>query len=111
MSTLAARDTPADAKARKSARKQEKRDAAYLVWVRAQPCLVCGRYGCDPHHEPPRSTRGWHDHATVPLCRTHHTLRHALGYPRFTERTGIALRVAALEMRGRYLAQPEEPCF
>ncbi len=60
-----------------------RRDPAYLMWVRGQQCLGCGRYGCDPHHEPPRSHADWHDHKTVPLCRQCHDRRHAMGAVRF----------------------------
>lgn len=45
--------------------------------VRAMPCLLCGRLGCDPHHMIRKSKCGA-DSADnlVPLCRECHTKFH-----------------------------------
>ena len=45
-----------------------------------QPCLVCGREPCDPHHLRFAQSRGLSlkvsDEFTVPLCRAHHRELH-----------------------------------
>jgi hypothetical protein len=60
-----------------------KRSKAHLLFVAAQPCLVCQRFPCDAHHlkfAQPRSLgRKVSDEYTVPLCRDHHTELHRHG--------------------------------
>lgn len=102
----APRDTTADARRRKRERKAARRDKAYSAWLHTQPCCVCGRYGIEQHHEPPRSHRGWHDHKSVPLCAEHHRGkdgRHTLGYPRFCERHGVDLHAEAARLWGEFV--------
>ena len=52
------------------------RDKAHLNFVASQPCLVCGRQPCDPHHlrfaQPRAMGLKVSDEFTVPLCRGHH---------------------------------------
>ena len=52
------------------------RDKQHLRFVAKQPCLVCGREPCDPHHLRFAQSRGLgqkvSDEYTVPLCRAHH---------------------------------------
>ena len=59
------------------------RNKAHLVFVAAQPCLVCQRSPCDAHHlkfAQPRSLgRKVSDEFTVPLCREHHNELHRHG--------------------------------
>ena len=49
------------------------RDRQHLRFVAKQPCLVCGREPCDPHHLRFAQPRGLgqkvSDEFTVPLCR------------------------------------------
>lgn len=56
------------------------RSPAHLAFVRAQPCLVCGRSPVDAHHlrfvQPRAMGRKVSDEFTVPLCRYHHGLLH-----------------------------------
>ena len=51
-----------------------------------QPCLVCGREPCDPHHLRFAQPRGLgqkvSDEFTVPLCRAHHRELHRAGKER-----------------------------
>jgi hypothetical protein len=51
------------------------RNKEHLRFVRAQPCLICGKQPSDPHHLPfaqPRALgRKVSDQYTVPLCRAH----------------------------------------
>jgi len=59
------------------------RDKAHLRFVAHQPCLLCGRLPCDPHHLRFAQSRGLglkvSDEFTVPLCRAHHRELHRAG--------------------------------
>ena len=59
------------------------RDKAHLKFVASQPCLVCGRQPCDPHHlrfaQPRAIGMKVSDEFTVPLCRGHHRQLHQVG--------------------------------
>lgn len=59
------------------------RDKQHLRFVAKQPCLVCGREPCDPHHLRFAQARGLgqkvSDEYTVPLCRAHHRELHRAG--------------------------------
>ena len=59
------------------------RDNQHLRFVAKQPCLVCGREPCDPHHLRFAQPRGLgqkvSDEFTVPLCRAHHRELHRAG--------------------------------
>ncbi len=57
------------------------RSAAYLAFVRAEPCCVCSAPApSDPHHFGPRGVgQKTDDFRTVPLCRRCHDDFHACG--------------------------------
>ena len=59
------------------------RDKAHLKFVASQPCLICGRQPCDPHHlrfaQPRALGLKVSDEFTVPLCRGHHQQLHQAG--------------------------------
>lgn len=59
------------------------RDKAHLKFVATQPCVVCGRQPCDPHHlrfaQPRAIALKVSDEFTVPLCRGHHRQLHQTG--------------------------------
>ena len=59
------------------------RDHEHVRFVAKQPCLVCGRIPCDPHHLRFTQTRALgrkvSDEFTVPLCRGHHREIHRCG--------------------------------
>jgi len=59
------------------------RDKEHCKFVTRQPCLVCGRTPCDPHHlrfaQPSALGRRVSDEFTVPLCRAHHRELHRYG--------------------------------
>jgi hypothetical protein len=59
------------------------RDKAHLAFVAAQPCLLCARRPCDPHHvrfaQGGALGRKVSDEYTVPLCRSHHRALHRSG--------------------------------
>jgi hypothetical protein len=60
-----------------------RRHKAHLAFVASQPCLVCQRSPCDPHHlkfaQPRTLGRKVSDEFTVPLCREHHRDLHRHG--------------------------------
>ena len=62
------------------------RNKAHLRFVAAQPCLICQRSPCDPHHlrfaQPRALGRKVSDEFTVPLCRDHHVELHRRGNER-----------------------------
>jgi hypothetical protein len=59
------------------------RDKAHPKFVATQPCLICGRQPCDPHHlrfaQPRALGLKVSDEFTVPLCRGHHRQLHQAG--------------------------------
>ncbi len=59
------------------------RDKDHLRFVSQQPCCVCGREPCEPHHirfaQPRAISRKVSDEFTVPLCRVHHREIHRRG--------------------------------
>ncbi len=59
------------------------RDKEHLRFVSKQPCTVCGRQPCEPHHirfaQPRAISRKVSDEFTVPLCRLHHREIHRRG--------------------------------
>ena len=65
----------------------------YLAFVRAKPCLVCGKRPVDADHI---IARGSYDHKRIdyyalPFCRVHHAERHAVGNEKFESRYRIEL--------------------
>ena len=63
-----------------------RRSKAHLLFVAAQPCLVCQRTPCDAHHLKFAQTKALgrkvSDEFTVPLCRDHHRDLHRQGNER-----------------------------
>ncbi len=59
------------------------RSKVHLVFVAAQPCVICQRTPCDAHHikfaQPKALGRKVSDEFTVPLCRQHHNDLHRHG--------------------------------
>ena len=59
------------------------RDKDHVKFVASQPCLICGRRPCDPHHLRFAQSRALgrkvSDEFTVPLCRGHHREVHRCG--------------------------------
>jgi hypothetical protein len=73
----------ADASPSPFQRTGRRRNKAHLAYVASQPCLVCRRTPCDPHHlkfaQPRALGRKVSDEFTVPLCREHHRELHRVG--------------------------------
>ena len=92
------------------------RDRAHLDFVASQPCLICGRQPCDPHHlrfaQPRAIGMKVSDEFTVPLCRGHHRELHQTGNePAWWERHKINALEAARGLWERShpkLAMPSE---
>jgi DNA recombination protein Rad52 len=76
------------------------RDKAHLKFIASQPCLICGRQPCDPHHlrfaQPRAIGLKVSDEFTVPLCRGHHRQLHQAGNEKawWAERNINALMIA-----------------
>ena len=62
---------------------KRRRDKQHLQFVAAQPCLLCAKTPCDPHHlrfaQPRALGVKVSDEFTVPLCRLHHRQLHQAG--------------------------------
>lgn len=60
-----------------------RRSKAHLLFVGAQPCLICAQTPCDAHHLKFAQTKAMgrkvSDEFTVPLCRKHHYELHQHG--------------------------------
>ena len=76
------------------------RDREHVRHVAKQPCLLCGRQPCDPHHLRFTQSRALgrkvSDEFTVPLCRGHHREVHQCGdEAAWWQKVGIDPTVAA----------------
>jgi ERF superfamily len=72
----------------------------HVRYVAKQPCLICGRQPCDPHHlrfaQSRALARKVSDEFTVPLCRGHHRELHRHGdEATWWQRAGIDPTAAA----------------
>ena len=105
---VAIRDSQAEQRARKAARKRERQDKAYLVWVADKPCLVCRIRCVEVHHHPSKSHEGWNDRSVAPLCSAHHRGRwgiHSLGEAGFNARYALDLAAEVARLRAEYEAE------
>jgi hypothetical protein len=63
---------------------RRKRSKAHLLFIGAQPCVICQQVPCDAHHlkfsQPKALGRKVSDEFTVPLCRAHHQEVHRHGH-------------------------------
>ncbi len=65
---------------------KRKTDRELLNTVKALPCAVCGRPGCDPAHIKSVGAGGPDaEFNVIPLCRRHHTEQHKVGWIGFLE--------------------------
>jgi hypothetical protein len=79
------------------------RDRAHIKFVASQPCLVCGRKPCDPHHLRFAQVRALgrkvSDEFAVPLCRLHHReLHRARNEADWWSKLGIDALATALKL-------------
>lgn len=100
-------------KARNAKRKAKEFARAYgggerVTFVRALPCLVCGRASTAPCENAHIVTGGMGRKADaaliVPLCSPHHQSLHARGRAPFEDRYGVDLGAAAVETEAKWQA-------
>ena len=100
-----ARRTPVKKKRANPRRVSVFRCPEYLAWLRERRCVACvllkmiyrdrlcasGSMPIDPAHGPVngRGSKG-PDNEAIPLCRAHHQLQHAWGWPRFEKECGFS---------------------
>ena len=86
--------------ARKRAHKAAERAAGgmeHMAAVKALPCLVCGRYGVEVHHEGfPRS-----DFNVLPLCPQHHRREYGAGAIHYSRKAFYAAHGSSDELLAR----------
>jgi hypothetical protein len=75
----------------------------HIAWLVTLPCLLCGRYGCDPHHlktavdgQPKGMGRTALDRWALPVCRKAHD---------YLEAGDDEQRLIVLRIDGRAIAQ------
>ena len=70
------------------------RNESNLDLIRAMPCAVCGATPSDPDHLKTVGAGGGDELSNLtPLCRRHHTERHAIGVKTFYDKYGDKIRV------------------
>jgi hypothetical protein len=86
--------------AKKRAHKAQERALGasdHMAAVAALPCLVCGCYGVEVHHEgKPRS-----DFNVLPLCPKHHRREYGPGAYHYSPRAFYALHGSSAELLAR----------
>lgn len=69
----------------------------HMEWVKGLPCLVCGGYGVEVHHEgKPRS-----DFNVLPLCPQHHRREYGPGAYHYSPKAFYALHGSSAELLAR----------
>jgi hypothetical protein len=74
------------------------RSPEYLAWVRSQPSVESGQYGCIAHHPVGHgrlSTLKCSDYFAIPLTDAEHKVLHDKGWKAWEERNGSQLEHAA----------------
>ena len=74
------------------------RSPEYLAWVRSQPSVESGHYGCVAHHPVGHgrlSTLKVSDYFAIPLTDAEHKRLHDEGWRRWEERCGSQMEHAA----------------
>jgi len=77
------------------------RSADYLAWVRCQPSVESGKYGCVAHHVIGNgrcSTLKTSDYFAIPLTDEEHRRLHDHGWRAWEERNGSQMEHAARVM-------------
>lgn len=93
-----------DSRRKRRAKKRALREAGYLAWIHERPCVVCGTWPVEAHHE---RDLGAGDAYAVPLCpgchRTGAQARHALkSRRRFEAVHGVDLGAIIAAQRAEY---------
>lgn len=74
------------------------RSEAYLAWIRRQPSIESGAYGCVAHHPVGHGRYGTSkcdDYLCLPLTDAEHKRLHDQGWREWEERNGSQLEHAA----------------
>ena len=85
----------------------------YIEYVKSLPCLVCGQSPVDPDHLTHRGSSGRGktitgtilDYSCIPLCRGHHSERHAHGIKKFQDTYRINLWKEAHKILRRHFVK------
>lgn len=89
--------------ARKKARKAAEKAAGaweHMFHVKQLPCLVCGAYGVEAHHEgKPRS-----DFNVLPICAKHHRREYGPGAYHYSPKAFYAAHGSSEELLARVAA-------
>ena len=76
----------------------------HMACVKALPCLVCGTYGVEVHHEgKPRS-----DFNVLPLCPAHHRREYGPGAYHYSPSAFYALHGSSAELLAMVAAMKKE---
>lgn len=70
------------------------RDAKYLAWVRTQPSVVSGQFGCVAHHVVGHGRCGTvktSDYLAIPLTDLEHKALHQYGWRTWESRHGCQM--------------------
>ena len=99
-------ESDADARARRRVSRRGEPDIEYMLWVKTQGCLACGKKPTDAHHAVLKS-QGGHDQTCIPLCPEHHNLGtdciHTLTAPAFEDKFGIDITDSLRLLHQQYL--------
>ena len=69
----------------------------HMAWVKGLPCMVCGCYGVEVHHEAkPRS-----DFNVLPLCPPHHRREYGPGAYHYSPKAFYAAHGSSAELLAR----------
>jgi hypothetical protein len=95
-------------RARRSARRGPARDAKYRAWIRTQPSVVSGQYGCEACHTKNNGMRSkGPDSTCVPLTRAEHR-EYDAGRAAFERKYGVVMADKVRELNSRWKLGKEE---
>lgn len=80
---------------RQGSRFPERRNVAYLDWIRSLCCVICGMTPVEPDHVQTRGAGGEDEGNCCPLCHEHHMERHATGIRTFQRKYDFDLSALA----------------
>ncbi len=85
-------------------RKGPARSEDYKAWIKQQPSVLSGQYGCDPAHTGKDGGMSMKasDYSCIPLTRAEHEQYHQLGRERFARRHGLRLGRLVRELNRAY---------
>lgn len=80
------------------------RSEKYLQFIREQPCIICGKNPCDPHHTSKAGIgiKG-PDLEAVPNCYSHHHEVHLIGRFTFQQKYNVDFKDAIIRLLSLYV--------